>query len=202
MNYNSSRLALNHPCLCGEPWGGENVWELRLYWRNQGGEGRVLRGNPQCGRGRVGGSQSGVRSFGASVNDLPKSIDLNRWKTNRSLGQMEWIGLLGNAKFKWRCGAPRQPIFCYPFRQVIHERSTPRFPIHYQSLRSPPPAFPGFLDESRTPNLPPFHTYLLPAPLWPAQSRSMMDIGAGWISNIPMHITLILTDNFIGFGVE
>ncbi|GBM80477.1 hypothetical protein AVEN_157944-1 [Araneus ventricosus] len=32
------------------------------------------------------------------MNDLPKSIDLNRWRTNRSLCQMEWIRLLLNAQ--------------------------------------------------------------------------------------------------------
>ncbi|GBL77299.1 hypothetical protein AVEN_41742-1 [Araneus ventricosus] len=38
--------------------------------------------------------------FRDAVKDPPKSIDLNRWKTIRSLGQMEWIGLLVNARLK------------------------------------------------------------------------------------------------------
>ncbi|GBM38534.1 hypothetical protein AVEN_110204-1 [Araneus ventricosus] len=37
---------------------------------------------------------------GTSVNDPPKSIDLNERKANRSLGQMEWSSLLVNAHLK------------------------------------------------------------------------------------------------------
>ncbi|GBN66431.1 hypothetical protein AVEN_31674-1 [Araneus ventricosus] len=45
-----------------------------------------------------GGSMRSIVHFEISLNEPPKSIDLNRWKTNRSLDQMEWIGLLVNAQ--------------------------------------------------------------------------------------------------------
>ncbi|GBN61687.1 hypothetical protein AVEN_217223-1 [Araneus ventricosus] len=89
------RRAINHLCAC----------ELRSDWRNQGGEWRVLalkRGNPPCVG--VGVSleeeeiEAAVVRFGASVNDPPKSIDLNGWNINQSFCQMEWIGLLVNVQ--------------------------------------------------------------------------------------------------------
>ncbi|GBM51983.1 hypothetical protein AVEN_32108-1 [Araneus ventricosus] len=53
----------------------------------------------QSGKGRsTEGSKQPVVRFRTSVNDLPKSIDLNRWEINRSLGQMEWIWLLVNVQ--------------------------------------------------------------------------------------------------------
>ncbi|GBM31382.1 hypothetical protein AVEN_99602-1 [Araneus ventricosus] len=58
----------------------ECAWELQSDWRNQGGEGE----DAFPWGGGVAGSKRPIAHFGASVNDPPKSIDLNRWKTNRS----------------------------------------------------------------------------------------------------------------------
>ncbi|GBO14668.1 hypothetical protein AVEN_79358-1 [Araneus ventricosus] len=43
-------------------------------------------------------SKRSIVHFGASTNDPPKSIELNWWQTNRSLGQMERIGILVNVQ--------------------------------------------------------------------------------------------------------
>ncbi|GBM88963.1 hypothetical protein AVEN_269063-1 [Araneus ventricosus] len=89
IKYDSSRRAINHPCVGGRVGEGESGWELQLDWRKQGGNG-VCSPPPLVGRSQSGGRTSkgidaAVVRFGASVNDPPKSIDLNRWKTNRSL---------------------------------------------------------------------------------------------------------------------
>ncbi|GBN69543.1 hypothetical protein AVEN_34284-1 [Araneus ventricosus] len=54
-----------------------------------------------AGRGVDGLKQPIVR-FGASVNDPPKSIELNGWKTNRSLVQMEQNSVVVNVQLKGR----------------------------------------------------------------------------------------------------
>ncbi|GBM19773.1 hypothetical protein AVEN_208648-1 [Araneus ventricosus] len=100
VKYDPSRRAISHPC--GESVGeGKCAWESDL--RKQAGEGSVFFPKseiPRVGEEEMDGSQSGGRRsrgrlkqpvvrFGTSVNDLPKSIDLNGWKTNRSFVQME-----------------------------------------------------------------------------------------------------------------
>ncbi|GBM52828.1 hypothetical protein AVEN_154163-1 [Araneus ventricosus] len=95
----SSRQVINHPCVGEESIGeGECVWELRSDWRNQSRKGRVLSPNGKilC-VGKWRSTQPKVH-FGASMNDPPESINLNGWKTNWSLGQIEWSSLLVNAQ--------------------------------------------------------------------------------------------------------
>ncbi|GBL98820.1 hypothetical protein AVEN_8691-1 [Araneus ventricosus] len=51
-------------------------------------------GSQSGGSSSTRGSKQQVVCFGASVNDLLNPMNLNRFETNLSLDQMEWIGLL------------------------------------------------------------------------------------------------------------
>ncbi|GBL80621.1 hypothetical protein AVEN_55460-1, partial [Araneus ventricosus] len=77
------------PLYVGGALGRGNVRESeRLDWRNQRTD----------------------SAFWISVNGLPKSIDLYRWKTKRSLGHMKWIGLIVNAQLN---GNRRRCLPCF-----------------------------------------------------------------------------------------
>ncbi|GBN09204.1 hypothetical protein AVEN_232015-1 [Araneus ventricosus] len=57
VKYDPSRQPINHPCVIGSVGESECAWELRLVWRNQGGEGRMLSLKseiPPCWVGGVG----------------------------------------------------------------------------------------------------------------------------------------------------
>ncbi|GBN37005.1 hypothetical protein AVEN_158167-1 [Araneus ventricosus] len=96
--------------LGGGCWDVEYKCELRLDWRNQGREERVLPqesidssvcrrdGIHSGGRG-LGGSERPIVLFDASVNYKPKSIDLNRLKQTGLLSS-GMIGLPLNAQLK------------------------------------------------------------------------------------------------------
>ncbi|GBN73419.1 hypothetical protein AVEN_65817-1 [Araneus ventricosus] len=72
MKYDSSRRAINHPCV-GEHWGG-GIWVgVAVRLGKSGEEGSVLSQKSEI----PSGSKRPIVHFGASVNDPPKSIDLN-----------------------------------------------------------------------------------------------------------------------------
>ncbi|GBM28720.1 hypothetical protein AVEN_54502-1 [Araneus ventricosus] len=75
--------------------------------------------------GEVRGSKQPIGCFGASVNDLPESIDLNRWKEKRSLGQMEWIGPLVNAQLKSDLNAPTEDCCEKESKPPLHNFLSP-----------------------------------------------------------------------------
>ncbi|GBN59353.1 hypothetical protein AVEN_101243-1 [Araneus ventricosus] len=92
MKYDPSRLAINHPCVWWESWGWGKCVGVAVRLEKSGRGRCFLQKQKSPVWGRVGGSQSGGRRsrwiarFGASVNDLPKSIDLNRRKNKPIFG--------------------------------------------------------------------------------------------------------------------
>ncbi|GBL75600.1 hypothetical protein AVEN_154925-1 [Araneus ventricosus] len=83
-----------------------------------------------CGRGSggIGRSKWFEVRFGASVNDLPKSIGLNACTTNRSFVQMEHSSIVVNTQL--------QKDLCFLWRFVKNHEYRPSLPTDLLDLRT------------------------------------------------------------------